>query len=252
MLKLRTSSIFKYLIASICTLSVLMGPAKAEAVDYYPEDEQTACDSCCWTGSAAPIIGGALLLGGIAVLAADHHRDGSTGSPGNTGDTGETGSSFDFPYDEGEYLAFAFPDEDYNIDLVTRSLPSPQSITSITVTPFVVAPDGECFEGESLITTYNPNYGFSLPPIVIEDPIFGTYHVGFQIRIDLTDDDQIEEVHAVLRVDVFSSRDDDVTRVQDDQNFCDLSDYGNEFQVTADFSYCPENSSSSSSLVDIP
>lgn len=172
---------FLNLVLSIgCSLSMLLAPAKAVAQDGSTEFAPAPCcevpghqgceeESCCVLGSksSAVILAGALLAGVVAVAAANNHRDGSTGPRGPAG-------SDPFESNSGEILRFIF--DAFTLDSST-DIP-------ITVTPFVVAPNGTFYFGDAsnFITTPGNNFFSALGIVEISNPVFGDYHFGIQVR----------------------------------------------------------------------
>lgn len=93
---------------------------------------------------------------------------GPTGLPGATGPTGASGATGEFPQDLNAILTF-----DFSIN-VTQGI-------GATITPFVVAPDGTMTISPTIVLTAL-NLGSFNPQIVINNPEFGDYDVGFSIK----------------------------------------------------------------------
>lgn len=166
-----------------CTTSLWVpGHLAAEpyaAGPYAPGDdccEYQECKPRWFTVKDAVILGVAAGLG-AAAGALVHHKnghggeDGDRGRRGRRGERGATGATgpagIGFIADLGQTLTFSLA------ALFPASPPN-----SISVTPFITDPSGRTFEGQPVFIQNGTN---TFGPVVIPNPIFGTYNVGLLI-----------------------------------------------------------------------
>lgn len=219
----------KAAILSLLTVCVPFGGISAYTGPSYGQDccceEPQCCESSSFlSGKGLCLIGGAAL--GAAAGAAtgyaassDGHRGhhGERGRRGPTGDpgaTGATGAAFAFPADIGQSLTFNF------VLTVTAG------DVSTTVTPFVSLPDGTVIEGGAQAVVIGVN---TLTPIVITDPLFGTYTSGVQVVSGFV------ALGATLLETVVASRDGSTTLIANTTPV--VATAANESQTTVDFVY---------------
>lgn len=166
----------------LCTTSLWVpGHLAAEpyaAGPYAPGDdccEYQECKPRWFTVKDAVILGVAAGLG-AAAGALVHHKnghhggDGEHGRRGRRGRDGETGPQGPqgpgFTEDVGQTLTF----------ITSALFPLPPG--TVTAIPFITDPSGRTFEGPTVVIVNGTN---TFPPIVVPNPIFGTYNVGLQI-----------------------------------------------------------------------
>jgi hypothetical protein len=174
---LNLSYFYQKVVGAITTLALIttvcFTPPRVEAVDCCYQD---SCDECCeepcgglgW-GKTALILGGAAVVGGVAGALAGRAAGGHDGDSGPIGPTGPVGPAGLAPFvaDVGQVLTFTF---DFAVAAAV--------LGSLVITPFVATPDGRVFEAAPFTVTLLG----AQPPIqiVVPDPVFGAYTVGFQ------------------------------------------------------------------------
>lgn len=191
-----------YFFSLSCSFSLLAAPITEYPNYNYdecgPANECCSTNDCCstsgrsktnWVGNAL-LVTGAAVLGGLAGAAISngghhHHRErvgpagvaGATGATGLVGGIGATGASGatgatgagPFNVDTGESLTF----------ILSGLFPEAPG-ASLTLIPFVTAPDGMTYEGASIVVP--PTGGtVNFEPIFIEDPIYGYYNLGVNV-----------------------------------------------------------------------
>lgn len=245
---LRNKTIFNFVLSIGCGLSMLLSPGKAMSQEFAP-DCQTAphcceapvnhcceapcnpcCEenSCCMLGSrtSGVIFAGALLAGAVAIAASNSHDDGSTGPKGSSGSV--------FDSNSGETITFFFDSASFE-NTGGDTIP-------ITLTPFVISPDGRFFFGDPSNLTLNPgvNTYSGLGLIQVEDPIFGAYHAGVQLRNNSTEN-TVSIVNNNLSVTVGASgRPDTEIEEYDSSTPPVLVVIGGDYQIQADYGYAEE------------
>lgn len=152
---------------------------------------------------------------------------GADGAPGPTGPTGPEGSGPFFP-DTGSILTFTNAFETEN----------PVPIGS-TLTPFVSSPDGFVFPGISITATGANDYFFD--DIIIENPVFGTYHAGVNVELVGDFDPGVISILSIVVSDRAGPSPGTATVVGEEDTFLPVFALGmdNQFQSTADFTYSP-------------
>lgn len=241
MKKLLSHQISRLFLIAMSSFSILLNANQAIAFEYGGEEEQEN-KSCCLTEYGAPFLAGALVAGGVALLAVNHCRDGSDGN------TGPTGSSASFSDDEGQTLAFDFSSLELTFEFGNLNVTTVEYPFSVVLTPFVIAPDGTITQGES-VTSQTTVDGCTqtlsiadLGTIIIDDPVFGGYDSGVQISIP--DAESLSEIcgytELLLRVDVTASRDDSETTIYGSEYSYVDSKPSSQYQIIADFGYSCE------------
>ncbi len=233
-------------LAFLLTLSLLSTPfqLRAQSHCYQPCEEEVNC--CQDNGNfqnKALIIGGAAIVGGVigAMIGnSDHHHSssgsrghsGSSGEPGPTGPTGPVGPpGAGFTNDPGQTLTF-------NLSVVIVGLP--QIIDdgqhfSGTLIPFVTGPDGNTFGNTPVVLTDIPLYHEEFfAPIVIDNPVFGTYQAGVQIA-----GENSYSFQSTLYGDVIASRNGSTTNLL--VNNFEIPEAGQQVQAELLFSYDQQN-----------
>lgn len=227
MQSIKSRAFTNVMLATLCAFSFLANPSKATAQEYFNPHEE--CDCCESHGNAAWILGGVLVIGGVAVLLSNHSNHGHSGCKGSTGSEGSQGlqgpAGPSFTADIGQSLVF-----DVTIDAFNTN---PTGVT-YTVLPFVTAPDGTVFEGTPQTVTTNVA-NVPLGSIPVSDPLFGIYKVGIAAQ---NPDNPPFDFDLNVRADVTASRDGSVTTIaQDHYNSNNLTTL--DIQSIVDFSYGP-------------
>jgi hypothetical protein len=242
MKKLLSHQLLKFLVTSISALSILLGTnqatAQTTAFQYEGEEE---CRPCCLTSGAGPLLAGALVVGGVAIVAANNCRDGSDGN------TGPTGSSASFSEDEGRILTFDFSSLSLDFEFnLTPAVAAPNlDPIDVILTPFVTSPDGATIQGEPVTAQLYPDGNRlvlvinDLGSIIIGDPVFGRYGPGVQILIPEASTLPVISGYTefLLTVNVTASRDDSATTVYESDYSYDSTVPSNQYQIIADFDY---------------
>lgn len=232
-----------------------------------PVVAQSCCqeDDCCrgggwWSngnGRTALIIGGAAVVGGVAGAIAGNASAGGkghsgsrgprgfTGDPGATGPagpfvvgptgaTGATGATGPSPFtaDTDETLTFT-------VDLI---VPGPIVLGSaLTITPFVTAPDGTTTEGTPVTFPAGlPGIAagtLSFPIPTINDPLFGTYHVG----LNFNPAGGLVGLGVTLEATAFASRDGSTTALGEPSFVLAVDPGATQAQRIREFTYDPNN-----------
>jgi len=182
------SKFFKVVATKLALISVLscLTPSYASA-DCCPPPCEDECGGGFWSGKGGALLGGALLGAAAGAAAGAAVASGRRGSRGATGPTGPAGT---FPADVGETLTFEF-----GLTIGVGTIGS-------VITPFVSAPNGVVTVGTPITVT--SLIGLQpLLPIVITDPVFGTYTAGIQV----VNAGLAAITTSTLVIDVISSRD---------------------------------------------
>ena len=108
---------------------------------------------------------------GITGLVGNTGPTGATGPTGETGATGATGPTGANPFVED------VTEDDFTIQLELDLAAEPQNL--LLIVPYVSYPDGTV----DTLPGYS-NLNFPTPPIVVDPPLFGTYHTGYIIYAD--------------------------------------------------------------------
>lgn len=227
----------KLLLTTAYSLSFLMNATPVCAQSCHDKDET----DCHWSQHAIPIIGGAILVGGAALLATRYINDNSASS-GSAGPRGSTGG--DFVPDLNQQIDFNFNE----LDLTLRRDNPAVELADVLITPFVVAPDGTVTQGSPTainnIATNTVN-NIILSSIQVNNPLFGAYQVGVQITNTGATLNLVAigtSLEARLKVEILTSRDMTITTtIERDPTFVNSLTFAtNEnFQVIADFTYGP-------------
>ena len=178
---------------------------------------QTPCDPSICDSKAVLVLGSALIGAGVGagVALAVHNQRGRTGDEGPAGDSGVS-----FVADTDQQLAFSF-DADF-----------PDVGTAGTLIPFVTGPDGVTVEGPAVAYPAGASFPV-IADIVILNPLFGFYNVGFQ----LFSTDTAGTYN--MDVTVSASRDSSSTVIQFGNNTGSVGSTQAQFGTT--FSYDPDN-----------
>ncbi len=136
------------------------------------------------------------------------------------------GGSFHQDHHEGAQITF-------NIELLVNFIPTSQ----LSLIPFVEFPNGKALEGSPILITATTPIPFSLPPLIVNCPLYGTYHVGvsiFDTTLVIGDELTMNYVVAIAR--------DNIQTVLPSKTFSSASfntANGLSNQLTADFTYSP-------------
>lgn len=247
---LKHQTIFNVLLSVGCGLSLLMTPARVIAQEYSldgasdpqcceapvhhqcceaPINQCCEEESCSMLGSrtSGVIFAGALLAGAIAIATTNNHNDGSTGPRGASG-------SDPFVSNSTDELTFTF--SDFELDITSLNEP-----TSVTITPFVFAPDGKFFPGTPQTTTFDEinNVVTNLGSIVVSDPIFGVYQAGIQLLNNGVDTIEFYSEFIVVEVTTASNRPETITDRTDypATTSANLIGPGEEIQIITQYGY---------------
>lgn len=166
------------LLGAFCLGTPMPGVAAASCVEQpaycYTEDQCcNPCEtSCCGIGTNAAVLGGAIILGGVAGAIAGNNHKSKRGHSGSSG-------SFDLPRDIGQ-----------TIDGTAFVTPVIALGTTATFTVSITGPDQVVHVG--LPATY-PTAQFPGPivPLLLPavfDPAFGSYTVTVQVNVPLPSD----------------------------------------------------------------
>lgn len=140
------------------------------------------------TGPVGPIgIQGDTGVTGPTGLTGVTGATGAIGSTGATGATGPTGPTY-VTYDTGE---------SFTVSMTVQVL---SGATGNYLRPYVVYPDGQV-QYEPYITLPTGSNPIVIPDILVEDPPFGTYHIGVYNYVNFS----ATPLNGILNVDVDNS-----------------------------------------------
>jgi hypothetical protein len=206
----------KYIITCICLLSLIITPCSS--INYNKDDLLKI--------TAAVLSGGAAGYLGSYLTSHPKHgkkgKEGKAGQPGVQGIQGPQGEKGESPFivDKGSSVRFHF----------FLYLPENPPVDTFAI-PFVSRPDGSIVYGDTLDIENESQC--SLGDLLIEDPIFGTYHAG--VHFISNNEFKPQSIELIINAVIIRDNNTETTTLYEIQSI--QFDSIDKFQITTDFTY---------------